>query len=286
MKYFARVLLLSVSVFASAGTLQAQELQIGILEKTPSQVHLYGSSNLESVLKRLTTRALSTVVFDQEVGGVRLDLASSYSVRSDGLEHVFKLRPNAAFQNGERVVYEDVLSSLRLCPTLQEVLKEGKIEDTAVGQQVVLQLSSKEAAPSLLERLAECPIVEGRSSSIFGSLLGYGNFYLGTGSFRIDSYSPGKRYRLSRALPAQNPLLETLRKVEVLTFHEWHRALTAIRMGSVQMLLADQEDLLEKARDDATLEILTCNARTLIVRRGIEVICGSDRWINTVRLDI
>lgn len=182
----------------------------------------------------------------------------------------------------------DVLFSLnrcisnRLLPDVAKVAGDDE-RDLVPGEQrwVKIEVSSRDAvtAGRFPGQLADCPILEERSSEIFADQLGIGTNVVAAGTFTIASLDPGREIRLSQAGLRESGSADLV----VRGFVEPQHALTALRTGTIDALFTRDEGVLAKASNDETLLIESCLDYKLVLRRGLQVPCQPDLDMSNVR---
>lgn len=225
----------------------------------------------------------------------KLSLADRLIVSPDYRVWSFRARPLIRFNNGQEVLAEDLEFSLKRClpglagQMLESVKGRSLINSSGIREQWVDIKLAK--SPKLLEistnipvLISYCPIMEAESSRLFGSYLGYGTNIISTGNYLIAGFRSGRDFALHTG-----PLAELGRKnfvsdLHLRGFRDPRQGLTALRLGSVDMLFTEDSEVLKLARTDPTLSVDGCRIistegelnYSFVKRKGFRFICSPD----------
>ncbi len=295
MKYILKVLEICqvISILLAtiySGETVAQTMNVGFVE-IPQQLNIITSNHpTASFIRAATTEALTTKL--QEAGtqlSYRLQLSDSVGVSSDYRVWSFRIRPLARFSNGAAVTVNDVVFSVNRCvrndPKVVMLVRERRAKKDSQGEQWV-ELEIKKApldfynGAELPLWLAQCPIYHKSSSQLFGSDFGLGTNAVSSGDYYIKEFREGKGYHLI----ALKDKLSSAKHIEIKGFSDPESALTAIRLGVVDLLFFNSEEFVEdplvldaikKALIDETLAVSQCPNYIVILRKGLAFDCQS-----------
>lgn len=257
----------------------------------PQSLQVLRSDSPEAVIVRnAVSQGLLILEESKEnpVSGVRpkfsLGLADNLSVSADYKMWSLRIRGGVEFWNGRPVALPDVLYSLRRCIAdgqlhgVREVRGRTAGPGTMVpGDWIDMELedsASTEKATSVFPReLALCPVLEMRSSTLFGRDNGIGTNIVGAGPYQIVDFDPGRFISMQRA-PGQTRFKEGARQIDVRAYTEPRQGLTALRLGNLDLLLTDSPEVLALVAADATLDTMKCADIQVAVRRGVTFSCN------------
>lgn len=214
-------------------------------------------------------------------GGFELALADSLHVSADLNRWSFRVRGGALFQSGRPVSAQDVLFSLEMCRRRGEltwlkkyVSRRVQTPYDTLEDWVDLEVESgKEVAAVLPLDLARCPVWEASSAEIFGAEFGRGANFVASGPYRVVGFRPGKQYSLARVGRPEQVDTAGVARVDLRSFSESARGLTALREGTIAVLFTEDRAVNEKAKADETLVPFLCGGASAIRRRDVIFSC-------------
>ena len=276
---FLKLVFLTVSLLISKTTVLAEDkISIGVPSFDKEVNFLTSKSLAAQVARSGLTRSLTRL----KSGGYvpySLDLADNMTVDS-GFDSVsLRIARGRSFFNETLIEPKDVLYSVNRCletgtiSNISSVSLERKESKLLKGDwlKMVLEKPSPEATSDLPLQLARCPIVDAESSNLFGSKLGKNTMMVSSGDFIIGMMRAGRTFEMHRVV--RQSVRRGPSVVEVRGFSEPDRALTALRLGTVDMVFIDKESTLARAREDETVLISSCFGRTAVIRKGLKLIC-------------
>ncbi|HTX23054.1 MAG TPA: peptide ABC transporter substrate-binding protein [Steroidobacteraceae bacterium] len=202
-------------------------------------------------------------------GGVAPGAASRWNVSPDGKTYVFRVRPEARWSNGDRVVAADFVAGLRrlvdpatASPYAQVVsvivnadaIIAGRKPVTALGvaatddQTVVVTLDAPAPyLPALLANPSTCP-VHRSSLAQYGSGFARPGRLVSNGAFVLEEWVPGSYIRAVRNHRYWNDRATRLDAVEYLTIPDENAELTRYRAGDLDITAVVPRDELDWIR--------------------------------------
>jgi hypothetical protein len=211
---------------------------------------------------------------------IRLDQAEAMTLDAERREWTFLVQNSPAFTNQQPVTERDVLYSLQRCQQLgsfpQISFRDNRSFTEAEGMRgtIIARFetapASKEVNEQFLSQLTQCPILHEDSARALGTLLGSGTALTGSGEYQVQSVQSGKSVELLRVGRAgRGP-----EKIQIRSFRDGDHGLTALRLGTIDLMVSADETLLQKAQADETLRVSICGGRNLLFRRGLVVECS------------
>lgn len=266
------------AALSSAKPLQAEALTIGFPSWPADLNWLRDSHPAAEFIRRAVTDALVHRTA-QSVGDKGYELALTDSLRLDNAGRLLALRlkKNISFHDGELLQGEDVVFSLKLCadagrlPNVASVSSEFKAPAAGITEQWVRVEAG--AGPQLepVLALADCPVMEAKSSAVFGADLGYGANLVSLGAYELGTFAAGRSYTLV-ARPNPGRVVQSGGFV-LRAFKEPDQGLTALRAGTIDAFFANQEEVIQKAKKDETLGVVPCSIYMILHRKGFLVSC-------------
>ena len=228
-----------------------------------------------------------------EKSDFEMGLADSLSVSADQSLWSFRLKGGVPFANGKSITGADLLFSLERCRELgilpqidslnSRVKVSGGRTETWVdvrlyragpGLQGQLQGGGQVQTPAGAAfplALGDCPILEERSSRLFGDDFGKGSNVVSAGPYVIGGFNLGREIVLARS---ESDKRQGVDSYTLRTFEDAKHALMALRTGTLDALFTEDQEVLEKAGKDETLLLLRCSNYMVIRRKGLQLECG------------
>ena len=260
---------------------------IGVPPRNSSSNFLDASDPTAQMLRQAVTPSL-TRVGSKTGSPFRLWLASSLQVGANLTSVSLQIRPESTFSNGERVAASDVEYSLGRCkkvagqlPFIQTISPRVKrlpydAPPYAFYEEWVDLATSltPEEAKGLPLLLASCPIIEKRSSLIFGNEVGIGTNVVGAGPFVIASGRQNQEFTLVLR-PRGEATSGGAAKLVLKSYDKIDQELSALRVGNLDAMVVESSNMaiLENIRGDETLLDQDCDGFHLIIHRGLTLSC-------------
>lgn len=247
------------------------------------------SEHFASVLIRRATTETLIGFKEGDSGGIpnfRLTLSDSFTTSSDKSKWSFRLRQGLHLTNGNPLSTSDILYSLERCRLHGMFSEIREVSSRVVGEYPLLprtwvDLTLKDAAPDaavirpLVQSLQRCPVVEASSSTLFQGDLGKGTNLVGAGRYFISNFSTARGIELRRVY-GDGEERKGAEMVEIRGFSEPKQALTALRTGSLDVMMTNSPDIITLSQSDTTLEMMPCNGETAVLRKGLAFSCRND----------
>lgn len=278
----------AISILFCALSVRADTLSLGFPEFDKSMNVLSSDHPAAAVVRRAVLARLTTT---PRGDGVRLLLSDSMSISADRKRWSFRISPLARFSDGKAVLGSDAEFSLRRCMQagmfrgIEDVSAEVAVMSGRTSQWVHVQLiePSKNGA-ELSAQLSTCPILERRSSKIFGKDLGIGTNVVSAGEYAFADYKAGREIALRRLRPNQSHAGTAGADVITLrSFKDSGAALAALRAGTIDAFLSEDQPVIERAKKDETLLALQCPIYTVILRKGLHISCPEEIIASEIR---
>lgn len=291
---FIFVLFVSLAFFAEKAVCQA--ISVGFVD-VPQQLNIVSSTHPAAAFIRAATADALTVQQQDFLlqRSYRLQLSDSLEVSPNYRLWSFRIKPTARFANGVPIKAEDVVDSIERC--IQRNSKIVVVANARKGQRFGseqwIDINVKKAPRSFYNAarlpiwLAGCPIYHRETAQLFGSHFGLGTNSVSSGSYYISDFREGKGYQL-RAVDGS---LTVNKHIEIKQFAASDRALTAVRLGDLDLLFLDSFDferdsqvmeVAKKALTDETLVVSRCPNYIVILRKGLAFNCQSGIDISTL----
>jgi peptide/nickel transport system substrate-binding protein len=173
-------------------------------------------------------------VSTEDVDDPQPALATEWEFSDDGLTAVLQLRDDVTFHSGRPFTADDVVFTIQqaLDPAtpsdVKSILEGWEVE--ATGEHEVTIRSQTPLSPVLGSTLALTPIVDSESYAGLAS----GESIVGTGPYRVESYTPGSDMVLTRNddhWAEEGPYLD---RIEVVTIADSTAQVSALQSGRTQ----------------------------------------------------
>lgn len=214
-----------------------------------------------------------------------LIFADSFHVDAAGVVWSYRVRNGMVFSNGEPISGSDLCYSLLNCSARTPnsaasfnscSIREDGIEGAA-HQWIDVRFSGlpagKERQAAVMALLSNCPILEHKSSKIFGSDLAKGSNMLSSGDYQITDFLTDKSVQMQRFQRDKAGRTVNRQTVTVKGFGSMKEALTALRVGTIALFFNTDPEIEKIALQDETLRVANCGVDRVIYRRGFQFIC-------------
>lgn len=290
-KFWMLIILLMLPGTASA-QLDAGKLGVGI-PFTVSSVEPLGNND---PINELIIRSLTSGLLRRTPDGWSLEAASSYNNAGDGLIQSFQIRDDLAFSSGKIVTAEAVKSSFEyfknratemldrrmtarasmaaklsearaISLPLTSVLKGlANIKSIDLierptyyfsGQRYnAIRFTLSEADPNFSTTVATLPIIDAEIAAAFKEKFADGTLFSSLGPYQLRSNRPDEGALLERTPDYFRPGYPRSPLLEFKTFEDAAAALSALRVGAIDIIAIPTPKILEDAASDPTLEIM------------------------------
>ncbi len=288
------LLLILLLIPASAGAqLEAGKLGVAI----PYPVASIETLGNQDPVNQLIVSNLASGLLRKTADGWGLEAASSYSGTGSGKVHTFEIRSDLAFSSGKIVTAESVKASFEyFMRRAQDILQRrmssrARLGTTVIGtqggtaplQSVIKGLSNiqeivlierpsyyfsghrynairfvlSEADANFATTVATIPIIDAEISEAFKEKFADGTLFAALGPYQIRSNRPDEGALLERTPFYFRPGFPRSPLLEFKAFEEAPAALSALRVGAVDIIAIPTPKLLEDAAADPTLQIIS-----------------------------
>ena len=264
-------------LFLSAVHANAEPLGIGFPAFDEHASIISSNELLPSFVRRAVTAPLATASpennnFESSSLSDMMTVSPDYSVWS------YRLRVGARFGNGSPVTSEDILYSIKKCvkqgtlPALSGIESRSAEEDMEHWIDLRVAQSSVEEARIFPKKMEACPILERKTSLVFGQLLGNGSNLVSAGPYIISTFIPGRKYILDRMRrdPRDRSGAE---EFELRSFESPEQGLAALRVGTIVAFATSDEATISRGKGDETLAVEECDGYSVVLRRGAQMSC-------------
>ncbi|MEZ4753492.1 MAG: ABC transporter substrate-binding protein [Bdellovibrionota bacterium] len=273
------ILILIFSQFMLTFSYAADKISIGVPE-FDKEINLLKSPSIAAQISRSGLVAGLTKLKNEGHIPYSLDIADNMTVSSDFSSISFRIAGGRNFNNNTPIEPIDVLYSINRC-MLDNIIEgvsnsriEKKDDKLLSGSWVTLNFMkpSPEVSATIPVALASCPIIDSQSSYLFGEKLGSSTMLVSSGDFAISLFKPGRSIELARV--ATQSVSKGPSSIEIRGFSDSNRALTALRLGTVDVVFVENEDTLLRASQDETVLISSCLGSKIILRKGLRFKCS------------
>ncbi|MBN8551252.1 MAG: hypothetical protein J0M12_18210, partial [Deltaproteobacteria bacterium] len=149
-------------------------------------------------------------------------------------------------------------------------------------QWVRLHLETASSAP--LTEISRCPILARRASQIFGRDLGEGTNVVSAGEYAFLDLKAGREISLRRLRSgASHTITAGAEVLSLRSFKDSSAALAALRAGTIDAFLTQDQPVIERAKKDETLLAQQCPIYTVILRKGLKIACPDQIIASEIR---
>lgn len=286
--------------FVFCACVHAQGLAIGVPYYSESDTLIYSDHPVSMLLRSGVTESLVSAkvlsegetnvdIHNDHLFGYSLLLAEQVEI-SESREKLFiQVDTRAQFSNGSRISGADVIFSLEKCGSnsiIDSALKviRGKGVESFSQNKNWITIQAKSTGPLnipvLLEQLAACPIIERRSSLLFGEELGAGTNLVGSGYYLLFDFIPGKELILK---PVSSQNIAGSKLIALRRVRSEARAMSALRVGNLDAFLSHNQWVVVEAEKDETLLTSKCSIYYVVFRRGLVFQCPRQLDLTTLR---
>ncbi len=223
---------------------------------------------------------------------VRLDLADLIKISPEGRFLRLRIINGVSFQDGTDIRAKDVTNSLQQCKSLSNSTQIDYIKADSLRNPLdryeewveigLKQRLSEDSFHGLLGQLRECPVYSSQMAHLFAEDFGKGSNIVGSGPYQVAGYKLGSSYSLA-LVKWQSSNSNAPAKVNVRSFSDAEHGLTALRMGTIDLLFAEDAAILEKGDRDETIEMKHCGGYSLLKRRSLSFACSSVLQLTNLR---
>lgn len=241
------------------------------------------------VVRALVIPALTETKRSYSPGGARFQLkvADSMKVSGDLSEFYFRISQSAKFTSGAPVSKRDVLYSIQRCqrrgelPQVAEILTEPSISEASISGESELWLGFRvkrtgqnaEMFVNLANALAACPIVQRDISVLFDRVNFQRTMVVGAGEFTVTEFDLSRKQLVLSRIYSNRNKIQGLQNITLKGFASDRDALTALRVGTVDMLIVTDPLIAAMAKEDETMNEVLCGDKSIILRRGYQLDC-------------
>ena len=251
-----------------APSVSAEPFVFGVTD-FPRHLNVLTSEHPVAALVRSAVTETLVTADGQGVEGIR-----SMRVSADGMEWRLRIGGGATFHSGEVVRYQDVEFSLARCP---EVARGWTVTEERIGESSWAVLRARadqvDMRRDLVQLLQSCPLVERASAEVFGADLGEGANFVASGEYVLSGFRAGREIVLERQY-RRGGARGGPSGVVVRNLLGAEHGLTALRSGTVDVLLTSADDVVAKVAGDDTLRHAPCRGLTAVFRTRLKFSCG------------
>ena len=262
MKYFLSLIVLILLGVSNAQALDETILGVGV-PYVPSSENILSSDDFVASIIR-SNIGYGLVRKDKE-GNIELEIASSVDLSNQNRVYTFELKDNILFSNGDELSAKDVKNSFvfwmekfkdkskRLNDVVErvDVVVAGRTYYKKQKNKVRFVLKNPES--DFLELLSNFPILHSELMSSFGSMSGYGTMYSLLGPYQVRSSKDKEVVELERSRDFYRTGYPRSGVVSFKVFEDAPSALSALRVGSVDIIALPSQELLDGIEQDDTL---------------------------------
>lgn len=257
---------------------QAEERKIGIIGLNASHANFdEGNRPAGFLLQSALTRRVLKLNGDQSPA---LDLASAYNTSPDLNNLTFEFKGPLHFTNGNVITLQDLLFSLKRCGVDSAFYSLHRHETSPAN----FSLEVRTEQGHLPDFLWSCPILDRKSTLLFGADFGKGTNVVGAGPYSIRDIRRGRNLILDiqrLKSPAVSQLCPA--RIHLLSMENEERALAALRSGEIDLFLAQNQEVMAEVGKDETLLLQKCSINNVVHRRGLRLRC--DPYMDLLHLN-
>ncbi|MBN8550540.1 MAG: hypothetical protein J0M12_14590 [Deltaproteobacteria bacterium] len=260
-------------------------ITVGFPEFDKSMNVLASSHPAAQFLRRAVTGRLADA---PQGGSFRLLLSDSMTSSSDRLVWSFRISPLATFSDGVPVLASDVEYSLDRCSKLGALNGVRSIDsevESSAGRSVQwVRIHLDAPSGTLLDEVSRCPVLARRASLIFGKDLGEGTNVVSAGEYAFSDLKMGREIALRRLRSGASQAVAAGPDVlNLRSFKDSSAALAALRAGTIDAFLSQDQAVIERAKKDETLLAQQCPIYTVILRKGLKIACPDQIIASEIR---
>lgn len=225
-------------------------LRIGIAS-APSNINPLDSGS--EVTRWIAEPVVETLYeYDEEFRSVPLLADGEPEISEDGLEWRIRVRQGITFQNGDELTANDVVATLAHVNDLGAgsewiTYLIGYVQSYSALDAYTVSIKLSRPYGLLRSHLTNLPIVHrdyvGRKDAI-----------MGTGPFRLDDFSPGQTFRMSR-YDRYHGRPSAFQGIQYTVFQDGATRLISLRQGKVDLITAVPFHNIDSARSNSELHV-------------------------------
>lgn len=243
----------------------ALELNFSV-PQIPENINLLSSkTEVEKIVMQATTFSLYGYLGTQEIN--EYSLIENYSSNSLGNKFSFLLKNSVRFANSNLVLLSDIVFSINSCN-----IENLKSIETEVGSSLVTLIFNTTERVNISKLISKCPILEKNNSLLFKKEYGKHSTVSSVSHYKIYRFVPGKRIELIK----HDNSIDLESSPNIIDFTKYanpRKALTKLRVGSIDIILSNDLPVIELAKNDKTLKVVACDGNSLIMRESLNFDC-------------
>lgn len=279
---------------ASASAIELDAGKLGVAIPVPvASIEPLGNSN---PINELIVRNLASGLLRRSADGWSFEAAAAYASSQGGLVHDFRLRSDLSFPSGKLVTVEVVRDSFEFFRARAAAELDKRSSARArLGERLPTGLTGSQPDPAIFEALANIdeiqlierptyyfsgeryhalrfvlkepdsgfaqsvamlPIVDAEIARTFAEKFGSGTLFSALGPYQIRSNRPDEGVLLERGAEYFRPGYPRSVLIEFRSFPDAVAAISALRVGAVDIIAFPTPKILEGAAADPTLEVV------------------------------
>lgn len=270
---FFLVIILVLGNFARASAVE-NELTFAVPKYSSEENFLDADTVTGYLLRSALTRTLFS--YSSIRGDVQLDIASGYSVSIARSTIELALEKKNFFQDQNLITHSDILYSLQRCQSHGRLPGIDLSGMNREKKKITLPFRLSEyTVQSVLLSLSLCPILQERSSSIFGSHLATGTNFVSSGDFLIERFDDNRFVVLVRGVQPTEEASGLPLKIRISVEPDTEASLSSLRTGRYDAIFLKNQDVMARVKKDETLLAQKCSIYSVAMRKGLELPCAS-----------
>ena len=276
-----RKVIFALLTFWVATIAQAESLTIASHWKGETLDYSFGKHPFSWIVRTTVLPALTHRRTGYSPGGIRysLSLADSLKMEGDFSRWYFRLAKEKRFTSGDALTVADIEYSLERCQQ-QGLLKEiqgvsayqtgGNYRGDWVAFDVISNQSLKSDFPA---KLSECPILQSDISRLFDRENSKGTALVGAGSHAVTEFDLRRKQLELTGIYRSTDRVQSLNKIVLRGVASDREGLTALRVGTVDILIFREAAIKALVHQDDTLRSSECASYFLAYRKDLKVAC-------------
>ncbi|MCC6221659.1 MAG: hypothetical protein IT291_10510 [Deltaproteobacteria bacterium] len=204
-------------------------------------------------------------------GSIQLDIASSFAEQDENKTWEFAIRPNLRFADNRELTATDIKKTFEflierataqqksnsIARKLQNIksIRVSHVRESHYKQYSLdnIKFHLQNGDKDFLTFLSQIPIIDTRISKNFGELFGSGTLFTSLGPYQLRENRAGEIVVLERSDYYFRPGFPRAALVEFVVFEDDSSALSALRVGAVDIIPLATEKQLDEISTDPTL---------------------------------
>ena len=269
-----------------SGAVQAETVQIAARWQGSPLDYTAGTHPFSWVIRSTVLPGIAErrTTFAPGGSNYSLRLVDAMKMEADFATWYFRLSPATRFSSGARLTVDDISYSLNKCQergllTEIEAVVRSSTNNLDLSEWVRITITNHNQNngldPNFPARLAVCPIFQSDLSNLFGKENARGTVVVGAGEYAVTEFDlRRKQIELSR-IYRSSARLQSLEKIILRGVVSERDGLTALRVGTVDMLVFKEAEVKQLVLTDESLRLSECDEYLIAYRKALKFSCAS-----------